>query len=502
MAFPYDSDRAGAPLPRKDRASPDTTSGAYDVMAPRWQMLDAVLAGTEEMRAAGTLYLPVHPAESPVGYDNRRQRAILMNVLELTLDSLGGRPFTEKIKTSDVLPELEPLMIDMDTQGTTLDAFCRAWFREGLAKGFSHVMVDMPRLEQQPGQVRTLADDRAEARRPYCVRVCPENLIFARAEIVNGQEVLVHVRIRENEILPDGFGERCVERIRVLEPGRVEIWENQKRSPNAKAKWVLVDQYETSLPVIPLITFYATREALMLSKPPLLDLAFLNIAHWQSQSDQTNILTVTRFPMLACSGVSDEEGIIKIGPNQILTTADSQGKFYYVEHAGNAIAAGRDDLGELEKKMSAYGAQFLKEQPDRQAATSRILDSAETMSPLGAMTTNFAQDVGRMLDLMALWIGKPPGTIGGRVELDSAFDLDETTQWELQILQLTRQNRDISRKAFLEELIRRRVLSQEYDIELDETELTDEMSTGMMGAAAAVDLNPGAPEEKVGPEQS
>jgi hypothetical protein len=38
-------------------------------------------------------------------------------------------------------------------------------------------------------------------------------------------------------------------------------------------------------------------------EPPLLDLAYLNVKHWQSQSDQDNILHIARVPILALIGV-------------------------------------------------------------------------------------------------------------------------------------------------------------------------------------------------------
>lgn len=466
-------------------------------------MIDTLLGGTEEMRRAGTLYLPQHPQESPIGYQNRLSRSILLNVFELTVQHLAGRPFTEKLKIVDLLPELVDYMEDVDTLGTTIDSFCQAWFKNSLSKGFSHVLVDMPALEEG-NVVRTLEDDRKDKRRPYLVHILPENVIYARCEIINGQEVLTHVRIREQISIPNGFTETIIDQIRVLEQGHVQIWRNakdQKRS-NARDKWVMFKEWDVALQEIPLLTFYTGRTGFMMAKPPLLDLAYMNVAHWQSTADQMNVLTVARFPMLAASGISDEEGIIKVGPNQILTTTDSQGKFYYVEHTGAAIEAGVRDLIHLEEKMAAYGAQFLKQQPDRASATSRVLDSAEVTGGLGAMVNNFSEAVENVFNLMAKWLGATiPAASSGQVELDTSYGLDETTQWELQVLQLTRQGRDISRKAYLEELMRRRVMSQDYDIEKDVEQIQQETADGL-GPPVTGDLNPGAPPSKVGPNES
>ena len=71
----------------KDPKSPATTSSAYDCMAPRWRVIESLLGGTESMRAAGELYLPKHVEESDKGYQERLQAAVLLNMVEQTLDT-------------------------------------------------------------------------------------------------------------------------------------------------------------------------------------------------------------------------------------------------------------------------------------------------------------------------------------------------------------------------------------------------------------------------------
>lgn len=497
MSWPYDHDRPGRALNPKDPENPATTSVSYDIMSARWAMLDAVLGGTETMRMAGPSFMPQHDAESPMSYRNRLGTAVLLNVTEITLDSLAGKPFSEPMKRKDDIPApVSDLFEDVDLLGSNLDTFCRNWFREALAKGFCHVLVDFPMLSDSAGAVRTLEDDRRQAARPYLLRIAPEAVIFAEMTVVNGKEMLTHVRIREQETSRVGFAEVTIDRIRVLEPGSVAIYENKKAKPQDKDMWVQVDGWATSLDFIPLVTFYTRRDGFMMSKPPLQDLAYLNVRHWQSSSDQANILTVTRFPMLACSGVSDEDNIVKVGPNQILMTTDNQGKFYYVEHTGAAIKAGAEDIATLEAQMASYGAEFLKAQPDRNTATARALDSAEALSPLQAMVVQFQDSVSTALDFLGKWLkltDKP-----GHVEIDTGFNLDQVTQWEIQTLALARASRDISRDAFLTELKRRRILGQDYNIEEDEEELQEEMAAGLVGSG--LDLNPGETTNPAAPK--
>lgn len=466
-------------MSQSKKPTPATPSAAYTKMASRWRMIDVLLGGTEAMRAAGDEFLPQYENESNKNYQARLDRATLLNMTEQTLDTLSGKPFKEQMVLDETVPaQIVDLTEDIDMQGNNLQAFCRVWFREGWAKGFSHVLIEHPTPEAKvdaEGNTlpRTLADDQAEGMRPYWVHVPPENLIAAYSMIENGMEVLTHVRIMEHTVERDGWSEAVKTRIRVLEPGSWELY-----APTEKGdEWVLEDSGTTALSYIPLVTFYAgKRTGLMECKPPLTDLAYLNIAHWQSSSDQRNVLTVSRFPILAAAGVPSD-ATVKIGPNNFLTTDDPQGKWYYVEHTGAAIEAGSKDLERLEDQMAAYGAEFLRKRPGDETATGRALDSAESSSFLASTVLAFQDCVEQALQFTANWMRLE---LGGSVAIDSDVDLSETDSAELDTLLKARAQRDISRITFLDELKRRGVLADDFDAEAD-AELLEEEASASMG---------------------
>ena len=472
---------------KKDKASPATTSAAYDRMIPRWDLLDAVLGGTEALRAAAELYLPRHEAESDVNYKQRLESAVLENLYELTLDGLAGKPFKQDINVNEDVPVQirDDILPDVDLQGKKLDIFLADWFRLGVHKGFAHVLVDFPRPSLPAnGEQRTLADDRRENLRPYWVLVRPDNVIFLESKIVDGREILTHVRIRETEVVRDGFAEMEIERIRVLEPGSVTLFKK-----NEKGKWLEEDSWETGLKFIPMVTFYAAREDVALCKPPLMDLAYLNIAHWQSSSDQRHILTVSRFPLLAAKGVSEAEGKLKIGPNSLLSSENPDSEWYYVEHAGGAIAAGRTDLQDLRDSMTAYGAEFLRAKPGTETATAAALDSAEASTPLGKMIKVFQDCAAIALDFTAAWMKIASG-VGGTIEIPLDFEYQGLTEQGLPSLEKARSSRDISRRTYLEGLKRRGVLPEDFDADEDREWLDEETEL----AAARIDIDPAAPD--------
>ena len=457
--------------------SPATVSSAYEVMKPRWDKMEAVVGGTETMRSAGETYLPQHAAELPARYAERLACATLLNITELTLESLVGRPFSDPVQLSEDMPEqIKVIMQDVDLQGNNIDVYGRRWFREGVKKAFAHTLIEFP--EKKPkadGSPRTLEDDRKDNLRPYWVFIKPENLIFAFTEIVQGREVVTHARFYEEVTEMVGFAEAIKKRIRVFTPGLQEVYEEQEDEKKKKV-WKLVHSLVVDLPFVPLVTFYAAKEGPMLAKPPLMDLADLNIAHFQSGSDQRAVLTVARFPMLAMSGSSGQDAKLEIGPYKWLWCDDPTGKFYYVEHTGKAIKAGKEDLDDLLSQMSHYGAEFLKKQPGRQTATARALDSAEATSPLQDMTLRFMDAVDHALWMTAQWLKLKEG---GKVKISTDFGPEKSDQNDLLGLQFARKVRDISRKAFLEEYKRRGILSDEYNLDEDRDQIEDEMTQGI-----------------------
>jgi len=476
-------------LPREEQEralNPSTTSDAYNHMAPRWHIVDALLGGTETMREAGETYLPKHEAETEDSYVERLERATLLNMTEITIERWVGLPFSKAVAPTEEVPEdIKQYFEDIDLQGTDLAAFLQNWFTCGIAHGVSHVMIDFPRIAPAIDEItgeplpRTLADDFRDGVRPYWVHVDPRSVIFAHSETVNGVEVLVHLRIMTKREAMVGFIKTEQREIKVYEPGTVETF--VEVTEGGKVKWISEGVVLTGLPFIPLVTYYAgRREDLHQAKSPILDLAYKNVEHWQSSSDQQNILTAARFPMLAATGIDDEDQMLELGPRVILKAGDPSAKFFYVEHTGKAIEAGRQDLIDLEQQMAAYGAEFVKRRPGTVTATARTLDSAEATSALQKAVRDFMEAVQLALKFTAAWLGHKLTEPVGKIEINTEFDLSMSDVADFTLLAALRKERDISRLAATTEAKRRGVLGPEYDPQADAEQLAlefDEMES-------------------------
>jgi len=448
---------------------PSVPSDWYTSMLPDWVLARDLIAGTAAMRAAGRLYLPPHPREPRDAYSERLAQAVLYPGFSQTLEALSAKPFQAPVSVNDDIPYLTLELLDnIDGCGGSFDNLARTWFKEALAKGFAHVLVDAPR----------------EGGNPYWLLLEPEQVFAARQEMRNGQATLVHLRFFNYAPVSNGYEstiETTIRELNLTEAGivAIKVWAQDRRG-----RWHLKEEFDTSLPAIALSTFYAgTRHGFMCATPPLRDLAHLNVAHWQSDSDQRAIMRIARMPVLAVSGAIGEddasgENEVVVGPHSFIKLPDPTSRAYYVEHSGAAIQAGRQELLDLEDRMAAFGMHFLRRKSGNVTATARALDEASLMSPLESMALSFKTALELALAHTAHMLGeadRPVPGAGGTVEINTsfaAFDLGET---ELDALIKARAINDISRLTYLRELKRRGVLADDFDAAIDRSELDAEL---------------------------
>jgi hypothetical protein len=473
----------------------------YSQMLPHWRLTTALWGGTPAMRKAASVYLPQEPAEPMPAYEIRIARSVLTNFYKQTVTRLVGKVFKQAITQRDDIPaQVKALLTNIDNIGTDLDRFSQDVLSYAINDGVAHILIDAPSAEGLPvdpvlGQP-SLAAERAAGLRPYAVIVNAESLIGWKSEMVAGKRVLTQVRIYSCQFEQDPdteFGQIKVERVQVIEP---RLKRTYKKGPKDN-DYVLEDTKVTTWDAIPLVTLYTNRHAFMVGEPMLLDLAYLNVAHWQSDSDQRNILHVARVPILFGAGLGedDDNGAfeLKIGPNSV--TRGPQGStLTYVEHGGKAIDAGVKDLESLEQRMATIGLDMITRRTGNTTATARALDQHEVDSPLQTVAKALEDALNKVLDVFALWF-KLGEDKGGTVEVFKDFGISSRDAEDLKTLLAMRDKGDISRETFWAELKRRGLLSDDFDPETEmdllEVESTQALDAAVRTAQAMGELTTG-----------
>lgn len=420
-----------------------------------------LMGGTRAMRAAGERFLPKFASETVANYQARLHRSTLFNAFKKTVADMTGRVFSKPVVLGkDVPAELIEYAENVDLAGRHLNIFARDVLYDCLQPGIGYILTDAPRAPvRTDGLPPTMGDYKNAGWRPYLIFLPVENIIGWKSAVVEGAETLVQVRIKECVFEPDGdFAEKEVEQVRVLEPGRWQTWRKNDQS----AKWELFEEGLTALNKITLAPVYLNRTGFMTGEPPLQDLADLNVAHWQSQSDQRNILTVARVPILFGAGI-EQEAVLEIGASSMVRVSDPDAKLTYVEHTGAAISSGDKDLQNLQYQMQSCGLQLMVDNPG-QTATGEMRDDVKENSSLAhmvaALQDALEMSFGFMAEYLALGQDK-----GGSIAVNSDFGVTGR-MGDIQYLTQAVIAGKIDDETYIDELKRRGALSDAVNTEV------------------------------------
>jgi hypothetical protein len=430
-----------------------------------------LMGGTRAMRAAGRTYLPQFPAESDPAYSARLASSFLFNGFKKTVRDMTGRVFTKSVEIEGGTLSEEEQNIDM--QGRDLSAFARDVFEAALSGcGLSFIMVDAP---PRDGDV-TKAQASAASLRPYLVHVTPDEVLGWKTSVEGSRTFLSQWRMMETLEIDDPedeFAAVVVNQVRVLTlvDGRVNV--RLYREAGNGSEWVIYDQFDTQATEITVVPFYANRTGFFAAEPPLEDLAYKNVEHWQSASDQRNILHAARVPILHAAGREDDEPLV-VSAGVATTSRDPNARLEWVEHTGAAIGAGRDDLKDLEFQMQVLGLQLLV--AGTETATGAALDAAKETAPLAMMADNLQDALEQALRWFTMYQGAETEVT---VQVNKDFGLATLTAQELGVMLTAVNTGNMPRRVFVEEMKRRGFIAEDTDTDTYLDDLEAETPPGL-----------------------
>lgn len=438
----------------------NNTNKAYDFMSKDWDVVDALRGGTRAMREAGQRYLPQRLMEHDDDYKSRLDCATLYPAFEDTVKYMVGRIFAEPLIINDDVPAWikDEVLDDVDMQGQNLHSFMGQVMSDAMGRGLSYVLVDAPAV-----QVSTRAQQRELGIRPYAIHIDARRVLGWQ---LDEQGRLSQVRIAFNEIEydPNTFEERTKERIRVYEPTRVRVFEKRVKQGTTVVEWVELTDQERAIELgfIPLVPFYTERTGFMTARPPLIELAHLNVKHWQMQSSNDDLVETAQVPILTAVGLQDPKKGIVIGAKTAISLP-ANGKLQYVEHGGQAIAAGRTALDSLKDEMRDSGARLLAPtQSSTKTATQAGEEANRENSRLARCVRDMEDSVAVLLSFFAKMRGADSGgTVTAQANLDPELAPIESLSFLLNMAN----SGMLSPQTLFSEAQRRGVLSEDLDWE-------------------------------------
>ena len=427
--------------------SPNT---AYINMEPHWLLIEALLQGTYGIRKGHRKYLPQEPRELDEAYDNRLMRSTLAPYYVRLERMLAGMLTRKPVRLEDVSDVVTEQLFDVDLQGNDLNVWTYETARKCIRYGHVGVLVDAPKA--------------GENGRPYWTQYTPRDILGFRSEIADGKQKLTMVRLMEKITVPDGlYGEKQVEQVRVLTPGAFEI--HQK---DDKGEFRLVDEGRTSLSEIPFAVAYSNRVGVLESRPPLADIAELNLKAYQVQSDLDNQLHISAVPMLAIYGFPQSAEEISAGPGEALSLP-TEARSEYIEPSGNSYSAQFQRLEQIAQQINELGlAAVLGQKLSAETAEAKRIDRSQGDSTMMVIAQQMQDLIDNCLTFHAQYMQQAQA---GSSFINRDFLATRLEPQEIQALLQLYTAGTITQETLLNQLSAGEVLGDEFDVE-EEVEAT------------------------------
>jgi hypothetical protein len=446
------------PLAQRQVTQVSDANSAWYAQEPHWILIEDLMGGTYGMRRKHRRYLPQEPRELDESYDNRLARSVVAPYYQRLERMLAGMLTRKPVRLEDTSDVITEQLFDVDQQGNDLNV----WTYETARKLVRY------------GHIGTLVDAPQDGGRPYWVTYTPRQILGWRSETKDGKHELSMLRLSETVTIPDGqYGEKLVQQIRVLTPGGYQI--HQK---DDQGEFRVTDEGTTSLDKIPFSVAYSNRVGYLESRPPLEDIAELNLKQYQVQSDVDNQLHISAVPMLAFFGFPSAAEEVSAGPGEAIAFP-AEGRAEYIEPRGTSFDYQFRRLDQVAAQINELGlSAVLGQKLSAETAESKRIDRSQGDSTMMVIAQNVQDMIDNCLQFHAQYLGA--GVSAGSCHVNRDFIGARLEPQEIQsLLQLYTAN-TITQETLLQNLSNGEVLGDDFDVD-EELEAT---------AAGGLDLQP------------
>ena len=431
-------------------ASISDPNQAWYNQAAHWGLIEDLIGGTYEMRRRHRRYLPQEPREQDESYDNRLARSVCPPYFQRLERMLAGMLTRKPVVLNDVDDIIQEQLFDVDLQGNDLNTWTYETTRKLIRYGHVGVLVDAPAAGQN-GRV-------------YWCTYTPREILGWRTELIDGQQQLTQLRLLESVIEPDGlYGEKTVEQVRLLTPGGYQL-----HRKGDKGSFELYDEGTTSLDRIPFAVAYANRVGLMESRPPLEDIAELNLKAYQAQSDLDNQLHISAVPMLAFFGFPSSAEEVSAGPGEAIAFP-AEGRAEYIAPPTGAFDAQFRRLEQLAQQINELGlSAVLGQKLSAETAEAKRIDRSQGDSTMMVIAQQVQDMIDNCLSFHAQYLNS---TNAGSSYVNRDFLGSRLDPADINALLQLYTAGTITQETLLTQLAQGEVLGDDFDVE-EELEAT------------------------------
>jgi len=431
--------KAGTVLTRETALS--TNSGANVAFRRKelreiqqdYEMIDDAVAGARIVKQKGPKYLPRPNAadgseENLARYEAYRTRAVFYGVTSRTLEGFMGELFS-KDPVVTVPTALDSVVEDANGEGVSLVQLSKDVSRQVISKGRAGIFVDYPNT----GGVITQVQKDASGVRPVIRMYKPLDIINWRTKKVGALTVLALIVLEEIvENNNDDFTDVSKKQWRVLRLDEANRYTVQVYMGTTAADAVAADPITptnstgATFDRIPFMFVGANSNDSTVDKPPMYDLADLNIAHYRNSADYEEACFICGQPTPVVTGLTETwvdkyfKNGVGLGSRAALplpagATAE------LLQALPNTMP--KEAMEHKERQMVAVGAKLVEQSTVQRTATEAGQEAASEQSTLANIADNISLAFEWALGFAAEWEGVGESLVTYRVnkEFSTAF---------------------------------------------------------------------------------
>jgi hypothetical protein len=354
--------------------------------------------------------------------------------------------------------------------------------------------VDYPSID--PTTVVSAAHEKALGLRPYWTMYRADQIINYRVRRWDnghmGFSMLVLVDEVWKELGP--YSGRWVKQLRVFQKESLETPVTVTLlQMTDKEVWVPIGEpiryppHIAQIPFIPVPIGELIRWPFF-TRPPLQDLAYANLAHFNVLSDHRWALHCSSIPILVTTGMNEDYAPTNVTNSASIGWNLPQGAdAKYIELTGRSIQETRAELQDLERRCSVLGTVSMLQQETRAAETaaSKELDRAESDSIL-AMSAQALQDaLEQAFVVTAQYLKVDPAA--GSITLNVDYQDLTLSPEEISMYSELHVRGQISDELFLQIMEDGNVLPEDFDIKAEMSAMMGARRDAQLEAQLAAD---------------
>lgn len=394
---------------------------AYSEFLPEWQMVGDCVDGERAVKKQREKYLP-HPGDEGQNSEQDRERykaylkrAPFINATGRTLTGLIGIAFNKPVKIQ-LSGKLTAIESDADGEGQPLTQLIRDALSQNLQRGRAGILSDYT-----SGGTQTVAT----AGRPVIRLFTAKQIINWR--VTNNKTSLVVLHYQEPVNDPDSFElvmkDFWLELRLINGLAMSRKWQESDKGIQAN-EWVeLKDAGGKRLEELPWAWIGAVNNDHTPDAPPLADIAYINIKHYQAEADIAEIAHTVGQPTIAISEVSQQwvdknlKGV-KVGArNGLMLPVGGKLSMVQAEDRNLPITVAE----RREKQMAMLGAKLVERNTSARTATQASDEAQTDNSVLSLCAGNVEQAVNRALSFAVAFAGSGEG----QIELNKRYELSQ-----------------------------------------------------------------------------